>query len=100
MRRRPRLSLSGTVLLIVVLLVLSDQVHAADFGVAAPAIEFLQRIGGQLALSLDPMLRSLLGRLGVAGLPISPTLLLGGGLALAVDLVRRRARRERAQRSR
>lgn len=100
MRRRPRFSLSGSVLLIVVLLMLSDQVNAADFGIAAPAVEFLQGLGGQLALTLDPMLRTLLGTLGASGLPISPTLLLGGGLALAAELIRRRARRERAQRSR
>ncbi len=100
MRRRPRLSVSGSVLLVVVLLVLSDQANAADFGIAAPVVGFLQGLGGQLALTLDPMLRTLLGRLGASGLPVSPTLLLGGGIALAVDLIRRRARRERTQRSR
>ncbi len=57
----------------------------------------VQDLGGAAALQGDRLLGELTRAAGEAGLRVSPMLLLGGGLALAADTLRSRARRERSR---
>ena len=81
----------------VVLLAVSDLVDAATFGPAAPLVLAIQGLGSGLARVVDQTLYPMLGQLVPAGLPVSPTLILGGALALGLGLLRARARRDRAR---
>ena len=93
-----RFSLSSFFVVAVVVLAMSDMVQADTFGAAAPLVLALQQLGGTLAIAVEEALAPLLGQLASSGLPVSPALILGGGAAIALDLVRGRARRERTRR--
>lgn len=94
-----RFSLTGTILVVLALLALSDRVSAAHFGAAAPLVHQIQLLGGTVSIAAERLLGTVFGQVRAAGFPFPPALLLGGGAALVADLLRGRARRERAQRS-
>lgn len=92
-----RFRFSGLLLAAVVVLALSDTVQADTFGATAPLVRFAQTLGSKLALAVEQTLAPVLAQLAPAGLPVSPTLVLGGGVAFALGLLRARARRDRSR---
>ena len=89
---------SGLFLVAILVLALSDRVSPESFGPGAPLVAGVQELGGEVAVWADDATRSVLGQLPSTGIPLG--WIVGGGIALALDLIRRRAGRERSRQRR